>query len=383
MSQRVDFRLPEDDERLLSQVRRFACEQLRPIVVDSDRQGHMPEALWATAFELGLLGALIPSRSGGGGLSSLQHALVAECLAQECTGLQAALLGNSLATHALALTPNGELRDRCFARLTTAPYVLAFALTEANAGSDVAALRTRCSPRGGGWHLRGSKAWVTNAEVADAFVVFATTDTSKRHAGLAAFVVDRATTGLSVGPAEDKLGQRACSSASVTLDGVVVSEGQLLAEPGCGFALAMDVLERSRPDIGAMATGLMARCLSESLDYAQGRETFGQAIAQHQLVQRMLANMAIATEASRLLYQKAAWLVDAGGTESLSSHAKAYGADNAIQVASDAVQIFGANGYSRSYPVEKLLRDAKVLQIFEGTSEIQRLLIARRLLRSQ
>jgi acyl-CoA dehydrogenase len=230
--------------------------------------------------------------------------------------------------------------------------------------------------------LNGEKCWITNASLASFYVVFATSDPTKRHKGIAAFIVDRDTPGLKVGKHEDKMGQRASDTAAVHFEDVKVPKENLLAPEGVGFKVAMETFNQTRPDIGAMATGLMQRCLDESVAYAKERKTFGVAIAEHQLVQAMLAEMAISTEATRLLYQKAAWNLDNGVRDPIvSAYAKAFGADRAMQTAIDAVQVFGGNGYVRDYPVEKLMRDAKVLQIYEGTSQIQRLVIARSLIK--
>jgi acyl-CoA dehydrogenase len=213
-------------------------------------------------------------------------------------------------------------------------------------------------------------------------VVFATSDTKLRHKGIAAFIVDRDSAGLEVGKKEDKLGQRASDTAQVFFEGVLVPKQNLLAPAGAGFKLAMETFNQTRPDIGAMAAGLMQRCLDESVAYAKERRSFGQPIIEHQMVQAMIADMAIATEATRLLYQKAAWNLDNGVRNPIvSSYAKAFGADQAMKTAVDAVQVFGGNGYVKDYPVEKLMRDAKVLQIYEGTSQIQRVVIARSLSR--
>ena len=228
--------------------------------------------------------------------------------------------------------------------------------------------------------LNGEKCWITNASLASFYVVFATSDPAKRHKGIAAFIVDRDTPGLKVGKHEDKMGQRASDTAAVHFEDVKVPKANLIAPEGEGFKLAMETFNQTRPDIGAMATGLMQRCLDECVAYAKQRKTFGSPISEHQLVQAMLAEMAIGTEATRLLYQKAAWNLDHGVRDPIvSSYAKAFGADRAMQTAIDAVQVFGGNGYVRDYPVEKLMRDAKVLQIYEGTSQIQRLVIARSL----
>jgi acyl-CoA dehydrogenase len=241
-------------------------------------------------------------------------------------------------------------------------------------------MKTTFKKVGDDYVLNGEKCWITNASLASFYVVFATSDAQKRHKGIGAFIVDRETPGLRVGKHEDKLGQRASDTAAVHFEDVKVPKENLLAGEGDGFKLAMETFNQTRPDIGAMATGLMQRYLDECVAYAKERKTFGVAIAEHQLVQAMLAEMAIGTEATRLLYQKAAWNLDHGVRDPIvSSYAKAFGADRAMQTAVDAVQVFGGNGYVKDYPVEKLMRDAKVLQIYEGTSQIQRLVIARSL----
>ena len=256
-----------------------------------------------------------------------------------------------------------------------------YATTEPDAGSDVAGMKTRFVQKGDDFVLNGQKCWITNASFASFYVVFATSNAEKRHKGIAAFIVDRDTPGLRVGKKEDKMGQRASDTAQIFLEDVVVPRANLLAPEGQGFKLAMETFNQTRPDIGAAATGLMRRCLDECVAYAKERKTFGVPIASHQLVQWMIAEMAIRVEATRLLYQKAAWNLDNGVRDPIvSSFAKAYGADSAMTTATDAVQVFGGNGYVKEYPVEKLMRDAKVLQIYEGTSQIQRMVIAKAVL---
>jgi acyl-CoA dehydrogenase len=242
-------------------------------------------------------------------------------------------------------------------------------------------MQTKFTKHGDDYVINGAKMWITNASRAKWFVIFATEDPASRHKGIAAFIVDANTPGLKVGKHEDKLGQRASDTCGVTLEDVKVHKSQLLAPPGAGFKLAMETFNTTRPDIGASAVGLMRRCLDECVAYAKERKTFGQPIAQHQAVQFMLAEMAIRIEATQLLVRKAAWALDTGNRSPLtSSCSKAFGGDSAMQTAIDAVQIFGGNGYVKEYPVEKLMRDAKILQIYEGTSQIQRIVIARQLL---
>jgi acyl-CoA dehydrogenase len=242
-------------------------------------------------------------------------------------------------------------------------------------------MKTRFKQHGDDYVLNGQKCWITNASHARFYVIFATGNPEARHKGIGAFIVDRDAPGLRVGKKEDKLGQRASDTAVIHLDDVVVPKANLLAPEGHGFKLAMETFNQTRPDISAGATGLMQRALDESVAYAKERKTFGTAIANHQLVQAMIAEMAIKVEATRLLYLKAAWNLDRGVRDPMTSAiAKAFGADSAMQTAVDAVQVFGGNGFVKDYPVEKLMRDAKVLQIYEGTSQIQRIVIAKQVL---
>jgi acyl-CoA dehydrogenase len=314
-------------------------------------------------------------------MGELENSLTVEELAYGCTGIQTSMLANVLALTPIKLGGSEEQKKKYLGMLAAEPIMASYATTEPDAGSDVAGLKTRFTQHGDDFVLNGQKSWITNANYARFYVIFATSNPELRHKGIAAFIVDRDTPGLRVGKKEDKLGQRASDTAQVFLEDVKVSKANLLAPEGKGFKLAMETFNQTRPDIGAGATGLMRRALDESVAYAKERKSFGQPIGQHQLVQWMLAEMAIRAEATRLLYQKAAWNLDNGVRDPIvSSYAKAFGADAAMQTAVDAVQVFGGNGYVKEYPVEKLMRDAKVLQIYEGTSQIQRLVIAKQLL---
>jgi len=324
----------------------------------------------------------VPAEYGGAGLGELDNALITEQLAYGCTGIQTSMLANTLAGTPVLLAGNEAQKKKYLGMLTSEPRFAAYCTTEPSGGSDVAALKTSFKKVGSDYVLNGEKCWITNASLASFYVVFATADVAKKHKGIAAFIVDRETPGLAVGKHEDKMGQRASDTAAVHFEEVKVSADNLLAPEGEGFKLAMETFNQTRPDIGAMAAGLMQRCLDESVAYARERKAFGVAIGEHQLVGAMLADMAIRTEATRLLYQKAAWNLDHGVRMPIASaYAKAFGADAAMQTSVDAVQVFGGNGYVKDYPVEKLMRDAKVLQIYEGTSQIQRLVIARALLK--
>jgi len=378
----LDFSWTDEQKALVETARRFARERIIPVAAECDRDARFPRDVFEAAHALGLVNATVSPDYGGAGLGELDNALIAEQLAYGCTGIQTSMLANTLALTPIKLAGNEEQKKKYLGMLTAEPLFASYCTTEPSGGSDVAGLRTTFRAVGDEFVLNGEKCWITNASFASFYVVFATIDPTKRHKGIAAFIVDRDTPGLKVGKHEDKLGQRASDTAAVHFEDVKVPKANLLAPEGEGFRLAMETFNQTRPDIGAMATGLMQRCLDECLVYARERKAFGVPIGEHQLVQAMLSEMAIGAEATRLLYQKAAWNLDNGVRDPIvSSYAKAFGADRAMQSAVDAVQVFGGNGYVRDYPVEKLMRDAKVLQIYEGTSQIQRLVIARNLLK--
>ena len=378
----LNFGLSDEQRALIDAAKRFTRERIIPVAAACDRESRFPKDVFEAAHELGLVNASVSAEYGGPGLGELENALIAEQLAFGCTGIQTSLLANTLALTPIKLAGNEDQKKKYLGMLTASPLFASYCTTEPSGGSDVAGLKTTFKMHGDDYVLNGEKCWITNASFASFYIVFATSDPAKRHKGIAAFIVDRDSAGLRVGKHEDKLGQRASDTAAVHFEDVKVPKANLLAPEGEGFKLAMETFNQTRPDIGAMATGLMQRCLEESVAYAKERKTFGVAIAEHQLVQAMLAEMAIGAEATRLLYQKAAWNLDNGVRDPIvSSYAKAYGADTAMQSALDCVQVFGGNGYVKDYPAEKLMRDAKVLQIYEGTSQIQRLVIARALVK--
>ncbi len=378
----LNFNLSEEQSALADTARRFTRERIIPVAAAADRDATFPREVFEEAWRLGLINTTVPPEFGGAGLGELDNAIITEQLAYGCTGIQTSMLANTLAGTPIQLAGSDAQKKMYLGLLTSEPRFAAYCTTEPSGGSDVAGLKTTFRAVGDDFVLNGEKCWITNASLASFYVVFATSDPAKRHKGIAAFIVDRDTPGLKVGKHEDKLGQRASDTAAVHFEDVKVPKENLLAPEGVGFKVAMETFNQTRPDIGAMATGLMQRCLDESVAYAKERKTFGVAISEHQLVQAMLAEMAIGTEATRLLYQKAAWNLDNGVRDPIvSAYAKAFGADRAMQTAIDAVQVFGGNGYVRDYPVEKLMRDAKVLQIYEGTSQIQRLVIARSLVK--
>jgi acyl-CoA dehydrogenase len=376
----LNFEITPEQKTLVDETRRFTREKIIPIAGQADKTHEFPLDVFNEAWELGLVAPNIPEEYGGAGLGEVDHVLVTEELAFGCTGIQTSFTANALAATPILIAGNDEQKKKYLGMLTSEPMFAAYALTEPGAGSDAAAIQTRCRKDGNDWIVSGSKCFITNAAWASWYIVFATVDPKLRHTGIMAFVIDRDAKGVSVGKTEDKLGQRASNTAVVNFDEVRVSSDNVLAQEGHGFKLAMRTFDRTRPDIGAGACGLMRRALEESIAYALERKTFGVPIAQHQMVQAMIAEMGIKYEATRLLVHKSAWQIDQGGTNSLvASYSKAFGADSAMQVATDAVQVFGGNGYITEYPVEKLMRDAKILQIYEGTSQIQRMVIAKNL----
>ena len=333
------------------------------------------------AHRIGLVNPTLPAEYGGAGLSDVESSFITEELAYGCSGIQTSMTANTLGLTPIRLAGTEEQKKKYLGWLAAEPIFASYATTEPGAGSDVAGIQTKAVKDGNGWVLNGQKMWITNANMASFITVFATEDASKRHKGIGAFIIPADSAGLKIGKHEDKLGQRASDTAAVTLEDVKVPAENVLAVPGQGFKLAMETFNQTRPDIGAIAVGLMRRCLDECVAYAKERKTFGVSIAQHQLVQAMIAEMAIRVEATSLLVRKAAWNLDKGIRNPIvSSYAKAYGADSAMQTAVDAVQVFGGNGLSKEYPVEKLMRDAKILQIYEGTSQIQRMVIAKNVL---
>jgi acyl-CoA dehydrogenase len=378
----IDFELTEEQKALTEMARRFVKERIIPIAAKCDQESRFPREVFEEAWKLGLVNPTLPTEYGGQGLDEVDNVLITEELAYGCTGVQTSITANTLGFTPIRLAGSEEQKKKYLGWLTKEPIQCSYATTEPSAGSDVAGMQCRAHKQSdGSYVLTGQKQWITNASFASFYVIFATENPELRHKGIGAFIVERDSKGFSVGKHEDKLGQRASDTAAIMLDEVRVPASQVLAPPGQGFKLAMETFNQTRPDIGAGATGLMRRALDECVAYAKERKTFGQPIANHQLVQAMLAEMAIRIEASTLLVRKAAWSLGKNIRNPLTSAcAKAYGADAAMATAIDAVQIFGGNGYVKDFPVEKLMRDAKILQIYEGTAQIQRIVIAKHVL---
>jgi acyl-CoA dehydrogenase len=376
----MDFRYTEEQDALVQTARDFTRKEIIPKASHHDETGEFPHEILKRAWETGLMNVEVPEAYGGLGGSCLDHCLVQEEVAFGCAGINTSMAANMLGATPLIVAGTDEQQKKYLGRLTAEYGFAAYCCSEPDAGSDVAGLRTRVTRHGDDYVLNGQKRWITNGGVANFYTVFATFDPALKHKGIACFVVDANTPGVKAGRKEDKMGHRASNTTDVIFEDVKVSKAGLVGTEDSGFKVAMKTFDRSRPWIAASAAGLIRRCLEESRNYALERKTFGVAIAQHQAIQFMLAEMAIAYESTRMLTHKAAWQVDQGDLSITSAYAKAYGADAAMRCATDAVQIFGGYGYTKEYPVEKLMRDAKLLQIYEGTSQIQRMVIARNIL---
>jgi len=375
------FDFSEEEQQLIDTAREFARKEITPVAGQLDEEATFPDQICKKGWETGLMNCEVPAAYGGLGLSCLAHCLVLEEISYGCTGVNTTMAGNMLGSMPLVLSGSESQKKTYFGRLLAEPIFAAYCCSEPDAGSDVAGMKTRYRKVGDDYVITGQKRWITNGGVASFYTVFARLEGSERHKGITCFVVDRDSPGLSVGKKENKMGQRCSNTTDVIFEEVKVSKAAVVGPEGDGFKVAMRTFDRTRPWIAAGASGLIRRALEESRKYALERKTFGVPIAQHQAVQFMVAEMAIAHESTRLLCHKAAWAIDAGKPDSIvSSYAKAYGADAAMRVATDAVQIFGGYGYTKEYPVEKLMRDAKLLQIYEGTSQIQRMVIARNVL---
>lgn len=371
----MDFQFTTEQALLRSRAREFTRETVVTRAAYYDREATFPWDVFQQARERDLLHLMIPTSYGGKGLGILEQMIVSEELAWGCAGICAALSLNSLAISALLIGGTPGQQRSYFQRLL-AGELCSFAITEPGTGSDIGALQTRAMRIDDMYVLNGHKTWISNATDASLFIIFARTNSMGGPGGISAFLVERNTTGLVVGEPQGKLGQHATPTAEVFLQDVQVPIGALLGPQDGGFALAMDVFNRSRPLVAAYGVGLTRRCLDESLTYARRRKTMGKPIIEHQAVGNKIAEMGMRLEAARLLTCQAAWLCDDGQRNVLqASYAKVFAADTAMWAASEALQIFGGAGYSTDLPLEKLFRDAKLLQIYEGTGEVQRMII--------
>ena len=374
----VSFGLTDEQRSLRELAREFADAEIRPKAAEYDEHSTHPEDVIAKAHELGLMNVHVPEEYGGLGLPCFDGMLIGEELYRGCAGIGTSIVANGLGAGPVILFGSDEQKRQWLPPLVDEPILCSFGLSEPGAGSDVASLKTTAVRRGDEYVLNGSKTFITNAGHAAWTVVFAKTDPSKGHKGISAFVVPMDTSGVTVEKHLDKMGQRSTDTSAFSLQDVVVPVANRLGEEGQGFRIAMTTLDFTRPGTAAGAVGVAQAAFELAVEYAKERVTFDMPIAMHQGVNFMIADMATEIEAARLLVWQAAWLIDQGKRATLqSSHAKRFAADVAMKVSTDAVQVFGGYGYIKEYPVEKLMRDAKLFQIYEGTSQIQRLVIAR------
>jgi acyl-CoA dehydrogenase len=377
----VDFTLTDEQKDLRELAHSFAEKEIRPVAWEYDRDGTWPQEIVEKAFEVGLMNIHIPEAYGGPGLDYLSGCLIEEELGWGCSGIGTSLMANGLACAPLLIGASEETKRKYLGMLTDEPRLASFCLTEPDAGSDVSGMKTRAVKRGDKYVISGSKCFITNGGHASWYTVYAKTDPEAGHRGISAFVVNRDADGVSVDKKEDKLGQRASNTATISFDEVEVSAENMIGEENKGFKLAMTTLDRTRPGVSALAVGIARAAFEFASDYSKERIQFGVPIAMHQAVAFMIADMATKIEAARLLVWESAVLLDQGKRNTLvSSHAKRFGADTAMEVTVDAVQVYGGYGFIKEYPVEKLMRDAKIMQLYEGTSQIQRLVIAREIL---
>lgn len=378
----MEFALNEEQLELQEMVRDFVEKEITPYAAEMDEQNHMRDGLIERANEMGLLNVIVPEELDGPGLDSISVATIYEELGKGCAGVATSLAANSLATVPVLLAGTDE-QKKMYCDILNNGGLAAFALTEPGAGSDAGGVSTRAvhNKEEGTYTLNGTKMFITNGGLAEIFLVFANTRKSGGIRGLTAFIVPKDTPGFSVGKKENKMGIRPSNTTELVLQDVVIPESYRVGREGEGFRIAMNTLDSARPFVGAVSVGIAQAALDCAVKYAKERRQFGQPIASFQMVQAMLADMAMKVDTARLLVQKACWMRDQGMEFSKeAAMAKCYAADAAMQVTTDAVQVMGGYGYTKEYPVEKMMRDAKIMQIYEGTNQIQRLVIANKLL---
>ena len=378
----ISFSLTDEQKELQKLARDFAQHEIAPVAPQLDRTGEYPHAVLKKAHQLGLLNLTIGDAYGGGGLGWLESCLVGEEFAAACAGVTTASNANELALTPIELAASEEQKKKFIPPIARDGGLAAFCVTEPGAGSDVASMRTRAVKRGDEYILNGTKHFITNGDVAQLLTVFASTDPEKKHRGISLFAVPADTPGITRHHMGEKMGHRASDTAEIVFEDAHVPAANLLGKEGDGFKAAMETFDRTRVGIGAAGVGVARAALEAAIKFAKERQQFAQPVANFQGVQFMLADMAMKIETARLVVWYAAWLTDEKLPYSYASAiAKAYGSDVAMQVTTDAVQLLGGYGYMADYKVEKYMRDAKLLQIYEGTNQIQRVVIAKAILR--
>jgi acyl-CoA dehydrogenase len=373
----IDYNLTEEQIALTEMAREFAKNELAPNAAEYDQNHEFPWEIMKKAFDAGFMTCDIPEAYGGGGVSNFDMALISEELSTGCAGMFTSIMAVSLGTTPICLFGSEEQKKKFLVPLCKKMTLASYCLTERESGSDAGSIKTKALKDGNDYVLNGSKCFITNAGVAELFVVFAKTSPAKGARGMSAFIVSKGTPGLSIGKVEDKMGHRASNTAEIFFEDCRVPAENILGRPGLGFIIAMKTFDKTRSSVGAAAVGIARAAMQHAIAYAKTRRQFGKPLALYQMTQAKIADMAMEIQAARHLVWHAAWLHDQGKPCSReSAMAKCFATDVAMRVTTEAVQIFGGYGYMRDYPVEKLMRDAKLLQIYEGTNEIQRLIIA-------
>ena len=376
----MDFKLSEDQLALKKIAQDLVAKEITPYALEMDKEGAMRPGLLQKMDQAGILNIAIPEEYDGPGLDAISIALVYEEMGKGCAGVATSVAANALASYPVILAGTEQQKEKFFSVINNG-RLAAFALTEPGAGSDAGAVATAAVKDGDDYILNGTKCFITNGGLADIFVIFANARKSAGIRGLTAFIVEKGTPGFSIGKEEHKMGIRASNTCELVLEDVRIPAANRLGREGEGFKLAMKTLDAARPFVGAVSVGLCQAAFEQAAKYAKERVQFGKPIASFQLVQAMLADMAMQIEAARLLVYKACWMKDQGLPYSQESAiAKCFASDTAMKVTVDAVQVLGGYGYSQEYPVEKYMRDAKIMQIYEGTNQIQRLVIANNIL---
>ena len=374
----IDFSLTEEQKALQEMAREFAQKEMKPNAAKYDKGDEFPEDVMRKAFQAGFLTCTIPREYGGGGLSDLDTVIISEELAAGCAGMYTTMMVNALAYTPTILFGTDEQKKTFLTPQTEKMSFASFCLTEREAGSDAGNIKTKAEKVSDEYIINGSKCFISNGGIASIYIVFALTNPEKGARGSSAFIVPRETPGLTVGKTEDKMGHRASNTVELFFDDVKVPAKNLLSKEGMGFIIAMNTLDKTRAPVGAAGVGVARAAMEYAIDYAKTRVQFGRPIALLQHIAFKIAQMATEINAARHLVWHAAWLLNHNqpcGKE--SAMAKCFGSDVAMRVTTEALQIFGGYGYMKDYPMEKLMRDAKLLQIYEGTNEIQRLIISR------
>lgn len=379
----IHFELSEEQKALKEMARKFAGQEMAPFAPKYDESAEFPMAIIRKAWDVGLMNTGIPQEFGGLGLGVLEDVIINEELGAACLGMTTSILLNTLAIYPIKLFGTKAQMEELVVPFLKNPLLASFCLSEPNAGSDAGSVGTQARQEGDHFIVNGSKMWVTNAGYASLLTVFCTVNRELKANGMLCLAIPAQTPGIHLGKPENKLGQRASDTRAVVFENVRVPRRNLIGNIGDGFKIALATLDRTRTAIASGAVGAARAALTHSIKYAKERKQFEKPIANFQAIRFMLADMATKIEAARLLCYHAAWFLDRGESDKgnyYSAHAKRFSADMAMEVAVDAVQIFGGYGYTKDYPVEKIMRDVKLVQIYEGTSQIQRMVIARHLL---